>query len=335
MKDKIDFVITWVDGNDTEWLKEKNKYRIEKDNQKNIDNRSIRYRDIDCLKYWFRAVEKYAPWVNKIYFVTYGHIPNWLNTSNEKIVVVNHKDIIPKEYLPTFNASAIELFLHRIPNLSNNFVYFNDDMFITDYVKEKDFFNNNIPCDNFGLRPISIDPSNHDAYYKKICNDVEFINKYFNFKKWLKRNIWKCISPKQGKYILRTIPSITYKNFIGFHIFHLPISFKKETFDSVWNTKEEILIETAKSKFRNNRDNVNGWVFQYWQYATGDFKLRKSNFGYSVQMDDKRIRKLITKRKYKLLCVNDNDHINNFEASKQELIDSFEIVLSKKSQYEK
>lgn len=42
---------------------------------KNIDNRVIRYRDWENLKYWFRGVETFAPWVNKVYFITYGHIP--------------------------------------------------------------------------------------------------------------------------------------------------------------------------------------------------------------------------------------------------------------------
>ena len=92
MNEKIDFVITWVDGNDEKWLKEKEKYSKECSN-KNSDefkkwiNAKSRYRDWDNLKYWFRAVCKYAPWVNKIYFITYGHVPNWLDTNNPKLVI--------------------------------------------------------------------------------------------------------------------------------------------------------------------------------------------------------------------------------------------------------
>ena len=63
----IDFVITWVDGSSLEWQKEKAKYDK---NPLTLANSSLRYRDWDQLKYWFRGVEKYAPWVNKIYFVT-------------------------------------------------------------------------------------------------------------------------------------------------------------------------------------------------------------------------------------------------------------------------
>ena len=64
---KIDFVIPWVDGNDPKWKIEKDKYSPTKADESNASNR---YRDWGLLPYWFRAVEKYTPWVNKIYFVT-------------------------------------------------------------------------------------------------------------------------------------------------------------------------------------------------------------------------------------------------------------------------
>ena len=123
----IDFVVTWVDGNDPIWQAEKAKYSP----NKNADNRNVRFRDWDNMQYWFRAVEKFAPWVNKIHFVTYGHLPKWLNTDNPKLNIVKHSDFIPKEYLPTFSSHSIELNLHRIEGLAERFVYFNDDMFLT------------------------------------------------------------------------------------------------------------------------------------------------------------------------------------------------------------
>jgi len=65
MHDKIDFVIAWVDGSDPAWLEEKNKYSPKKEDVTNAINR---YRDMGVLRYWFRAVEKFAPWVNQIHF---------------------------------------------------------------------------------------------------------------------------------------------------------------------------------------------------------------------------------------------------------------------------
>ena len=90
MNQKIDFVIMWVDGSDPAWLEEKNKYLEKKIDTSNAINR---YRDMGLLKYWFRGVEKFTPWVNKVHFVTWGHIPSWLNTNNPKLNVVRHEDL--------------------------------------------------------------------------------------------------------------------------------------------------------------------------------------------------------------------------------------------------
>ena len=84
--EKIDFVILWVDGNDPNWLEEKNKY-IGIKGDSNIN----RFRNCDNLQYLFRGIEKYAPWVNKVFFITWGHLPKWLNTNNEKLEIVKHK----------------------------------------------------------------------------------------------------------------------------------------------------------------------------------------------------------------------------------------------------
>ena len=92
LEELIDFVIPWVDGSDIEWQKERAKYDISK--KIDINNCSARFRDWDNLQYFFRGVEKYAPWVHKIYFITWGHLPKWLNTDNPKLVIVNHKDYI-------------------------------------------------------------------------------------------------------------------------------------------------------------------------------------------------------------------------------------------------
>ena len=139
--EKIDFVLTWVDGSDPDWLAQRREYQP----GRGTDAGESRYRDWDNLQYWFRGVEKFAPWVNKIYFVTWGHVPKWLNTAHEKIQIVKHEDFMAPAYLPTFNINSIELNLHRIKGLSEHFVFFNDDMFLIDSVRPEDFFKNGFP----------------------------------------------------------------------------------------------------------------------------------------------------------------------------------------------
>ena len=118
--EKIDFVIPWVDGNDPQWRAEKAKYDPSGMPQSDAPER---YRDWDNLQYWFRGVEKFAPWVNRIHFITWGHLPPWLDTSNPKLNIVKHTDYIPEKYLPTFSSHAIELNMHRIEGLAEHFVF--------------------------------------------------------------------------------------------------------------------------------------------------------------------------------------------------------------------
>lgn len=152
----IDFAITWVDGADPEWRSERAKCSPASDE----DGSERRYRDWDLLRYWFRGVEKFAPWVRKIHFITWGHLPEWLNTENPKLHIVKHEDYIPNEFLPTFNSCTIELYLDRIEGLAEHFVYFNDDVFLTAQAKPEMFFSDGKPCDMLALQPIVANKDN-------------------------------------------------------------------------------------------------------------------------------------------------------------------------------
>lgn len=328
--EKIDFVIIWVDGNDPEWQKEKAKYSP----NKNTDSRNIRYRDWENLKYWFRGVEKFAPWVNKIYFVTCGHYPEWLNKENPKLVCVKHDDYMSKEYLPTFSSHPIELNLHRIKGLSEQFVYFNDDMFITNYVKKTDFFKNGKPVD-VGLE--SAVTTNDNKMLNIYYNNLAIINSSFDKKSVIKnRKNW--FSLKYGKDNFRGVISAPWKRFIGFYNCHCPQPFLKETFEKVWKMNKQILDETSQHKFRNERD-VSQYLLRYWQLCENNFYPRKTNFSKAITITDNDIEvcNLIESQKKKLLCINDHEKITeaNFKKFKKDIIDSFEKILPEKSSFEK
>ena len=143
----IDFVVTWVDGNDQAWREEKEQYwsRIHGGEVSIKGNGFERYRDWDQFMYWFRAVEMYAPWVRYVYLVTWGHVPKWLNLNHPKLRIIKHPDYIDREYLPTFQSIPIEINLHRINDLSEHFVYFNDDQLLTSPVLPVDFFVGGVP----------------------------------------------------------------------------------------------------------------------------------------------------------------------------------------------
>ena len=149
----IDLVYLWVDGSDPRWQAKRNACigRTEKQPGVNCEGR---YANNDELKYSLRSVEKYAPWLHKIYIVTDEQTPAWLDTSNPKVCIVDHKDIMPEVCLPCFNSTVIEHFLCKIPGLSEHFLFANDDMFINRPVKPGDFFaSDGLPIIRFTRRP--------------------------------------------------------------------------------------------------------------------------------------------------------------------------------------
>lgn len=333
-KEKIDFVIAWVDGSDEEWSREKEKYK--KPGKEDSTNSKIRYRDWDQLKYWFRGVEKYAPWVNNIYFVTCGQKPEWLNENHPKIKLVNHKDYMDEKYLPTFSANPIELNFHKIDGLSEQFVYFNDDMFLVNPVKEEDFFKNGLPCDYYAEVPLVMYGAG-DPFSYMMVNDSEFINKYFNKKYSLKQGMFDYINIKYGlKTILKNIFMFQYNHYSGFDTPHIPSSFLKSTYKEVWEKEEELLDKVSCNKFRSKED-VNQYVFKFWQLCSHKFYPRERQFGYCfVASDDsKEIIKGIKSKKYKTICINDSDFVNDFEKVKNEINQAFESKFPNKSSFEK
>lgn len=136
----IDLVYLWVNGNDPKWIAKRN--ACIGDTTTKAENCKGRYADNDELKYSLRSIDRYAPWIRKIFIVTDEQVPEWLDTSNPKIQIVDHKDILPAECLPCFNSMVIEHHLHCIDGLSEHFLYANDDMFINRPVSPSDFFKN-------------------------------------------------------------------------------------------------------------------------------------------------------------------------------------------------
>ena len=175
----IDFVVTWVDGNDPVWQAEKAKYQVNVSN----DDRNIRYREWDNLQYFFRGVDKFAPWVNKVYLVTYGHYPKWLNLNCKKLSVVKHEDFMNKKYLPTFNCNPIALNIFRIKDLSERFVFFNDDMFLLRPVKRELFFAGKdcLPTD-FAIASTLSTTNKYDTVQFMKFNNITIINTHFDKK---------------------------------------------------------------------------------------------------------------------------------------------------------
>lgn len=118
----MDAVITYVNGLDPVWQGE---YRSRVGEAVN----SKHFRDWGTLRYLLRGLEKHLPFIRNVYLVVSGwsQVPGWAD--REQLIPVLHSDIIPGRFLPVFNSTAIEMYLHRIPGLDEEFIYLNDDFF--------------------------------------------------------------------------------------------------------------------------------------------------------------------------------------------------------------
>ena len=128
----IDVVYTWVDGNDPAWDEARRRRLAEVTGTMLTPAASGRARFVDRgeLRWSMRSLHLFAPWVRTIHLVTAGQVPAWLDTSHPQINLVDHRDILPADALPTFNSHGIETALHRIEGLSEQFLYLNDDVFL-------------------------------------------------------------------------------------------------------------------------------------------------------------------------------------------------------------
>ena len=336
----IDFVLPWVDGNDKAWIAEKRKYDGSEACSGDLEAASdVRYRDYGLLQYWFRGVERFAPWVNRIFFITCGQKPDWLNESNPKLRLVNHKEYIPSEYLPTFQSNTIELNLHRLTDLSERFVLFNDDTFLLRSVKPEFFFKKRlpvIPCD-LGI-PYWL---GYNQFSRMTINNSGILKRKLD----VERLVWK----NMGKFIdvRRLGLKQAAKNFLSFAINksyipgsfgHLPQSHLKSTLDEIWRAAPNVMDLTSRHKFRCD-DEVNQWLACAWNMISGRFyqandKWRGKDFyvnsGTLTEICDS-----IKQQSIPLLCLTDKENSPEIDRCFQEVSRAFNELLPEKSSFEK
>ncbi|MDO4758643.1 MAG: stealth family protein [Rikenellaceae bacterium] len=323
---EIDFVILWVDGNDPAWRIDFEAARRDE----GMDCSPIRYRDWGTLRYWFRAVERFAPWVRKIHFITWGHLPEWLDTTHPKLHIVRHEEYIPKKWLPTFNSNVIELNLHRIADLAEHFVLFNDDTFLTRPCRKEDFFREGLPCDMARLsivRPSSV--------AQTVLNNLELINSTHS-RKALNNHLMKWLAPCYGlDNILKTISLLPWSFFPGFHDPHQPQPYRKGDFVRAWELWGEALERACGNHFRAASD-LSHWLIRYDVLCRGEF-VPRGNDGALLNLDDRsldEVCKAMAEGRYRQVCLNDSVEVADFGRSVARISEAFEQLLPEKSNYE-
>lgn len=327
----IDFVITWVDMRDKDWQSEFAKYSGNKQNTKNGTS-EVRFRDYGFLRYWFRGVEKFAPWVRRIHLITNCTLPQWVNTDCPQLNIVHHEDIIPSEFLPTFNSVVIERYIHKIPNLAEHFVYFNDDFYIINSVTKERFFRDGLPCD---IAVQSYNPS-WSQWYTRIKNNIRLINQHFDKRKVMRQHHDKWFATCYGakaywNYLLKP-----YGKFITLRTPHNAQPYLKSTFDEVWAACGKELTATSVNRFRALND-LTPELFRTWQICAGNFSpinTYRDTKMFPLMLRPKQAARAIRTQRYNLICLNDNVHIRDYDAVMSNIQTSFESILPEKSHFE-
>ncbi|MDR0541614.1 MAG: Stealth CR1 domain-containing protein [Dysgonamonadaceae bacterium] len=327
----IDFVITWVDMNDARWQKNFATYAGKINNSTNGFS-EVRFRENGLLKYWFRGVEQFAPWVRKVHFVTCGQRPEWLNMNHPQLHLVNHEDYIPTQFLPCFNSSLIEIYLHKIPDLSEHFVYFNDDFFIINAISPERFFTGGLPNDIAAFRY----NSGLSLWNKCLKNNIAIINRRFDKKEIMKRDHDKWFHKMYGNKARLTHLLRPYHKFITLRTPHNAQPYLKATFEEVWEYAGKELTGMSDHKFRSPKDYTQE-LFRTWQICRSNFTP------YNTYCDTKMFPLAIRKEKaiqaireqsYSLICLNDSIHIRNFEKTMKNIHAAFAGILPDKSAFE-
>ncbi len=295
----IDLVIPWVDGSDPAWLEEKNKY---------LKHKSINsgfYQDHGTMRYWFRCVEKNMPWIRYVFFITWGHTPEWLVTDHPKLKIINHKDYLPNEFIPTFNPNPLNLNLHRIKELSEHFIYAEDDIFFLGKQCPEDFFSDEgLPKDYLWLRPIT---EQFDGDFAHIMlNNLMFINRHFSMKNILPGSedlLFSSAYPEKVKEDNNKLRS--FAKFPGFKESHLAYAFLKSSFEEVWKMYAMPLYISSMHKFRSISDLTNSVVRDY-QLVKGKFVPFYPKGRYFRDTASADLADLILDPNTSMICINES-----------------------------
>lgn len=299
---QVDIVYTWVDGQDPEWIKVRNEW-ASKEGKAQIGSDAhsdARFRDNQELRYSLRSLNQFVPFVRHIYIVTCGQRPKWLK-DHPKISFVTHEEFFKnKSHLPTFNSHAIESNLHRIKNLSEHYIYMNDDFFFGREVSFEDFYSPNGDKVKIYLskkqKMVSEKPSSKDSGYRAANKNTSCL--------------LDSVFGKKKRYTHTHTPYPQIKSLVN-------------TIEAMF---PQIFELDSSHRFRSLHDyTLTNGLIPYTAYylkraEIGGASFMTINYGKDFKQDKERLRTILEKR-VTFFCLNDSPGMNTLESLK--LVESF------------
>ncbi|GAA2083434.1 stealth conserved region 3 domain-containing protein [Pseudolysinimonas kribbensis] len=296
----IDLVFSWVDGSEPGYLALRESY-LDDRSARAPDGGAARYRQIDELRYAMRSARAYAPWIRRIHLVTDSTPPAWLDVDHPDVRVVRSADFFEKtEVLPTFNSHAIEAQLHRIPGLSEHFLYSNDDMFFGRPVAPSLFFSPGGVSRfveatlRIGLGAAHPDRTGHDNAMR--------VNRAL-------------LQQRFGRTMTR-------------HLEHCAAPLRRSVLAELEAEFPEDFARTAASRFRSGDDiSVTNSLYHYYALLTGravvqtDAHVRYVETTLATTADS--LRDIERRRRYDMFCLNDGSAPEISDAQRVALVTAF------------
>lgn len=271
----VDIVYTWVNKDDSLWVDMwESCFPNEKFN-------SDRYTNRDELRYSLRSLSKFLPWFHKVHIVSNCARPDWLK-DHPKLNWVTHEKIFPdNSVLPTFNSHAIEACLHLIPQLSERFIYFNDDIILNSPCYYSDFF------DEIGRTKSNLESYGMVYEENTLDQTPDYLIAAINSLNLIKKLIPNYIATRLHK--------------------HSPHALRKSIIEEIEDKYQQEIMRTRSARNRSPEDiNLPSFLYHHYAIASGraiifDHKsliVRPSNIGSLFKS---------LGGTYKFLCFNDGD----------------------------
>lgn len=303
----VDVVFTWVNNQDLKWQLRRNQFAEITEQTALYGNDEARFSNHNELYYSLYSVRSFLPWVNHIYIVTDNQIPEWFTPENyPNVSIIDHTQIIDKQYLPTFNSHVIEAHLHKIPNLSEYFIYFNDDVFVARPLLKEHFFHPN------GIASLFIT----DKSLKKMA---------------MKGKLTPTLAASQNSI---TLLNKHYSNQIDRPLVHTYVPLRKSAFQTVWQKYNSDILAFLSNRFRTNQDlNLATFLVPWLMYLNGQsivdteicyyFNIRSNN---AVMQYQKLLKKNKLGQQPHSFCANDfhsNQQIKNYQEPLIEILKNY------------
>ncbi|QIK82865.1 stealth family protein [Sanguibacter sp. HDW7] len=299
VREPIDVVYTWVDGTDEEWQAQR-KAAEESLAPGAVNPNALapsRFLGHDELRFSMRSIEMYASWVRHIHVVTNRQVPHWLDTSNPRVSVVRHDEIFADtSALPVFNSHAIESQLHRVPGLSDRYLYLNDDVFFGRPVAPELFFEGN-GISRFFLSEalLGLDPPS--------VGDLPVMSA-------AKRNR-ALIEQMTGRTVTRKVK-------------HTPHPQQRAVLEDLEREHPEVFAHLARSRFRDPADHSVAAVLHHWYaYVTGRAVEGRIVYDYLDLANEDAVltlNRIARSRAFDVFCLNESDVPSGVREDRSQMI---------------